>query len=849
MKDSIFVITNQDMTQGMQKLLRGYMRAAKLPTFSVHFDCAMTKGMGIKKGKTKWIADPDKRELFLSKLSAAIRLHEPKVIIINDWMALSYITTKHSSLAVTRGSVYYVNNIPAIVIDNLRTKDRGLKLKAVKHASWLLRLDLQKVARWYSGKPHREPKFDLTIVDRPEQFWTFECDAREALLMSLDIETTGWGLDALITCSGYAFLMPNGSIKIYVIPFLNPFAKDGVQWNEKEFVALIKTIRSVHDLPCPKVMQNGSYDSTYFIRYRLPLRNWIFDTAVFWHSIWPESPKKLDFMSSIVCDHYRYWKDEATEDAKDDKHARLPRTKEGWQKYLRYNGFDVYYPIFILMYVLNITTKIPWVMENYRKTMRQTLGPGLAMSARGLRVNKDIQRAWERDNQFESNKARNILLKMVGDAEFNPNSPKQVATLIYDVLQAQPLPKRDATNKGRSTNENDLELIRTQHWLLDKIISQIWKVKKPANNVSKYGTFGKRETGAGKMTWNGMRTIANRWTYKLSASGTIFGRYSSSKSNLWVGQQIQNPPYEARAMVEPDPGYILWRVDLSKADMWHTAFAAEEPEMMRVLLEEAAGKLDVHCYHAAKFYQKPYDEIYAGYKAKEEWVVHSTKGCRQNTKRISYGANYLMAGFTLLLQMGLDAVRATANAMGHNTDKWVINDYKIFCQNLINFYFSNMYPGLLPWIARRTNYVSRHGKMETCNGNRTVTFFADPASDKAAQRQLASFYGQGGSAGTVNKALDKFYYEGYDSSECMCLWQLHDEIGGQVRQDSLHLVSHVVDLLTEPNTYNGQTYVIPAEAEVGLGWGYRMCDWHPNVQMEELVAADAKWKEKNKAWL
>lgn len=54
-------------------------------------------------------------------------------------------------------------------------------------------------------------------------------------------------------------------------------------------------------LPNPKVMQNGLYDSQYFLDAPLPiiLRNWSNDTAIMQHSYQPELPKALGTLSSL----------------------------------------------------------------------------------------------------------------------------------------------------------------------------------------------------------------------------------------------------------------------------------------------------------------------------------------------------------------------------------------------------------------------------------------------------------------------------------------------------------------------------------------------------------------------
>lgn len=297
-----------------------------------------------------------------------------------------------------------------------------------------------------------------------------------------------------------------------------------------------------------------------------------------------------------------------------------------------------------------------------------------------------------------------------------------------------------------------------------------------------------------------------------------------------------------RAIAEPDDGYVLFDFDYSKADFWHTAFASEEPEMMRVCLDTS---IDLHCHHASKFFARPYEEIYAGYKAKDPVIVDSLHGIRQNTKRIVYGANYMMAGYTMFITMGKEAVDATAKYMGHDTNGWSINDYAAFCQTLIDFYYSTMYPGMMPWLERTVSSVARKANLAVCAGNKTRTFFANLLTDNGAQRELAAFYGQGGTAMTINRVLDHVYYSGIDSQDLHILTMTHDSITGQVRIEALDRLVELKRAMEVTNEIHGRQFVIPVEGSVGLGWGFRMTDWHENITIDEIRKADDKWKSKN----
>lgn len=847
---TVLLLAEHNLSIGLQKQLEHYMKKIGLPTLQLRIDRGMARNMTVKRGKTKVVTDFDKRNEFETRLRQLIDVHKPRIILIQNKTVLHFISNKEHSLALCRGSVYFVNGIPCITLDGMRTATGISKLASVNHAGWLLQMDLKKAKRWYDGTQKTEPRFDYEVCDTIAKVEGLREAAISGILMAMDVETAGKGSNATLTASGYAILLARGAIKSYAIPLIDPCKDNGCHWTDEEIPYLMRLVREIHRLPIPKSMQNGSYDTHYYIKYRAPLTNWVLDTAVIFHSIWPEIPKKLEFITSVFVDHYRYWKDEGKEKDKDIdiKAGALPTTPEGWQKYLRYNAMDCHYTLLDTIALLGILCNADWVMGNYVKSMRQILGPAMAMSFRGVAIDQQMQKAYERLNEMQSFEAKQDLQLMASDKEFNPNANVQVASLLYDIYGAEPIIKKgkNAKKQARSVDEKNLKIIQTQHPILDRLISQVWKVKKPANNVSKFGTRKAVQNDAKVWRTVGLSLLNNRWCYKVNPTGTETGRYNAKSSDFWVGTGVHQVPYPMRCLMVPDPGYILWEFDYAKADMYHTAYTSQEPTMIALLQKESAGEIDTHCYHAAKFFSKPYDEIYAGYKAKEDWVVESVNGVRQNAKRIVYGANYLMGGFTLFLQMGKLAVDATAIYMGTDITGWGIKQYTAFCQNLLNFYFADMYPMLMPWLERTINQTINQGNKAICCGGRVRTFFGDPLKDKATQREMAAFFGQGGTAGMINRAMDEIYFKhGIDSHDHMMLFQVHDAIVGQSRISKLHELHLIKDAMEVENTIHGNTFVVPVDGTVGLGWGYRQTEWHKDITLDEIKTGDEKWKRKN----
>lgn len=800
---------------GLEALVRKYIKLSGLDNANIRLRSLSSGGLK-KVAKTKYTWDQNKYPAFIK----AIEKFNPDFIVCNDRASLGFLTQEYISLALTRGSVYKYKSIPILVIDDVK------KTKSTDEGHWIFRQDMAKLKRWLLGAQRHQPKFAYTVCESYGQLQQLRDDADNALLIGTDIETSGKGKNIKITCSGYTCYMPDGNMHTYVIPFVDSTKSDGCFWRSelKEEYAL-DTMRYVHATSTPKTLQNGSYDAAHVITYQMPYNNYIYDSLHLWHSIYAEVPKRLDFITSLCQDFYRYWKDESKEDEKNDGQKTLvPQTTIGLQNYWRYNALDCYYTLMDTLFLLKFIKQpsFDWAWENYLREFSNQTGPALAGSLRGTRWNKKLQSHFHLENLQKSEVALRDLKIMIDDPEFNPSSPKQYSHLLYDVLGAETLPRQK-----KVTGEIVLKIIQTQHPLLRKVIRQVWAYKKPLNNASKYGT---------------MPLINSRFLYKISAAGTDTGRYATKQSDFWVGSNVQNIPEPMRVMFEADPDYILFDFDYSQSDAYFTAFESEDPTYMETMLSDK----DTHCIHAEHFFKIPYDKLAEGKSNHEDWCTHKITGVRSVTKKAVYGANYLMTGYTLLLQMGLEAVIAAGKHLGYkDAGSWNHSQLVLLCTKLIEAYFQ-LYTCLTPWLQEEIAKALGNNNLVKCYGGFTRLFFGDLRNDKAAQRKLAAFIGQGGTAGNINAFLTDFYYtnnhtELTDSKDIMFLFQVHDSVVGQVHKSKLHLLKALRKQMERDCTIHGRTFKVPVEGQVGIGWGKRMIDWHEDITLEEIETHERDW--------
>lgn len=128
-------------------------------------------------------------------------------------------------------------------------------------------------------------------------------------LLSFDIETKGpYG----ITCVG---LSPNPELAL-VVPF---FSHEKGNWwpSVEDENAAWAFLKEILESPVPKLGHNGVYDMQWLAQMGIRVRNYLHDTMLLHHALYPELPKSLMALGSIYCNEMN-WKS-LTREEKEDK--------------------------------------------------------------------------------------------------------------------------------------------------------------------------------------------------------------------------------------------------------------------------------------------------------------------------------------------------------------------------------------------------------------------------------------------------------------------------------------------------------------------------------------------------
>jgi DNA polymerase I-like protein with 3'-5' exonuclease and polymerase domains len=167
------------------------------------------------------------------------------------------------------------------------------------------------------------------------------------------------------------------------------------------------------------------------------------------------------------------------------------------------------------------------------------------------------------------------------DEPINANSPKQLAALLYDILNLKS-PDKD---KPRGTGEEILTALK------HPLSKAIMDVRETAKLLSTY--------------IDKMPEILNPNDGRLHCNynqyGADTGRFSSSDPNL---QNIPSHNKEIRKMFSSSEGYVLISCDFSQQEPRTLAHCSGDPELIQ---RYAEGK-DIYAWIASSIYNKPYDD-------------------------------------------------------------------------------------------------------------------------------------------------------------------------------------------------------------------------------------------------
>jgi len=379
--------------------------------------------------------------------------------------------------------------------------------------------------------------------------------------VAIDIETA----NCVPTCIGFAF---NSSHALSIPLLHDTYFKIPVAELREIWLILIKFF-SRRDIKY--IFQNGKFDHSKIEEVLgIELLGQVYiDTMLLSHVLHPELPKSLAWITSVYT-REPYYKDEG---------RNFNPKKDKPEQFLTYNGKDS------LVTKESADAMLPYLKEyelenyffNYKMKQHDLY---MKMERRGFRINEELRSQKIREYDVKAYELEYILFNITG-REFNVNSPKQVADILYNELK---LPVR------AGTDEDTLVALLSNHAKSGKkrdFITSLLELR--SINKVRGATYLRSDPdydGRARSSWKISGTETDR------SSTTKLDEPLRSIEMGWAAQTLSKHSDIGGDLCEiiiADEGKVLLNADLGQAEARIVANLAGDYETL-----ELFNKTDIH---------------------------------------------------------------------------------------------------------------------------------------------------------------------------------------------------------------------------------------------------------------
>lgn len=412
--------------------------------------------------------------------------------------------------------------------------------------------------------------------------------------------------------------------------------------------------------------------------------------------------------------------------------------------------------------------KLNFILENIERPLIPIIDQ---MQKNGVKIDVEFLNNLSEKYHVELSALEKAIYEKAG-MEFNINSPKQLAEVLFDKLQLTYKGMRKTSTGKYSTKEEVLEKLAEEHDIANKIL-EYREFQKLLSTYIDALPAAVQEDGRIRATF--------------LQNGTTTGRLSSQNPNL---QNIPVGTEKGKVIREAfvaEKGTKLLALDYSQIELRIAAFLSGDEK----LISAFKNGVDIHTAVAAEVFDTTPDKI--------------DKEMRRRAKVINFGILYGMGVSALQKNLGTD--RKTAQAF---YDK----------------YFEK-YPGLGKYMENTKAEASKNGYTETLFGRRR--YFEGiksplPFIRAQAERMAINAPIQGTQADLIKIAMAKIddYLRGEELLDRVKLiLQIHDELIYEVDEKIISELPEKIKKIMENILTPEQTSGIPIVAEfaTGYSWG------------------------------
>jgi DNA polymerase-1 len=388
----------------------------------------------------------------------------------------------------------------------------------------------------------------------------------------------------------------------------------------------------------------------------------------------------------------------------------------------------------------------------------------VAVERAGIRVNLPALAAQSQKVEQELAQ-RTAQIFAIAGGEFNINSPKQLAEILFDKLQL-PVLRRTGASRAPSTAVEVLEELALAHDLPRQILEWRALMKLKGTYIDALPQLVHPETGR-------VHTCFNQ---AVAATG----RLSSSDPNL------QNIPIktplgrEIRAAFIADAGNVLISADYSQIEFRVLAHLSEDPVLVGAFRE------------GADFHERTALKIFGTDSGRDP---HALRGI---AKMVNYALLYGKSAFTLSKDIGVTQQAA---------------------QEFIEAYFAG-FPRVRQFIERTLEEARASGIVKTMYGRRRLVPELNSRNGQirgAAERVAVNLPIQGSAADIMKHAMIEVHQALLPHPEARMILTVHDELLFEVPAATAEEISEIV----RDRMQSAAELRVPLTVDVGVGENWR----------------------------
>ena len=411
--------------------------------------------------------------------------------------------------------------------------------------------------------------------------------------------------------------------------------------------------------------------------------------------------------------------------------------------------------------------------EVFEKIERPLIAVVERMNETGVCVDTEHLKELAREYRKGLGELSGRIFKHAG-REFNVNSPKQLATVLFDELKILPARHKKTAGGARTTREEELAKLKPLHPIIEDILAYRELQKLLSTYIEKMPALLSKD---------------GRLHAQFLQAGTTTGRMSSQDPNL------QNIPIKSeygrriRKAFVAEKGFMLAAIDYSQIELRVAAGLSGDKKLGEVFRKGG----DVHASVASEVFGVPPE--------------HVDYEMRRRAKVINFG---------ILYGMGVNALRS---ALGETVTREE-------AARFLEEYFKN-FSGLAHYIEKTKAEATQRGFTETLFGRRR--YFpgfksALPNIKAQAERMAINAPIQGTQSDIIKLAMveaDALIEKNGWRQSARLLLQVHDELVYELKkgkaEEMARELRHVMESVVPLKELSG----VPIVAEVSLGanWG------------------------------